>query len=209
MRKILLSILLVFACSFSFFAQSNVTKEDYTVYSSVLRNIRLEALKESKTKFSFVILDDTSSNLNIFDEYTAKRFRGLLRDFKRKNRTSSKLEKLFRVQYKYEITNQSKIDELLKIGSKEFKRIEAEYKARNIVIGMGIGDIIWEPFYEKYPNANGYYQFSRVGFSADKRFALVLVEGKGGSWDSQMQYILREVKGRWTIYQSSGSFTIE
>lgn len=207
MKKIL-SILVISICSFNLFAQSSLTKEEYAVYARVLRDIRLEDLKQSKTEFSFVILDDTSFNPNIFDEYTAKRFRGLLRDFKRKNLISSKLEKLFPVKYEYEITNDSEINELLKNGTKEFEKIKAEYKLRNIGIAGG-SDIVWKPFYEKYPNTNGYYQLSRVGFSSDKRFALVLVEGKGGSWDSSMQYVLRKVKGKWKVYLSSGSFSVE
>lgn len=206
MRKIFFSLLLISVCSFSLFAQSSPTKEEYAVYGRVLRDIRLENLKQTKAKYSFVILDDTFKPEH-FCEYKIGRFRSLSKDFKRKNLTSSKLEKSFPVSYAYEITSQAQIDELLKIGKKEFERIEAEYKLRNIGITSG-SDIIWEPFYAKYPNANGHYRFSRVGFSSDKRFALVSVEGQGGSWSSITEYILKKSKGRWTIYQAGGGFTI-
>ena len=198
--------MLIFVCSFSLFAQSSVTKEEYAVYARVLRYIRLENLEQSKTAFSFVILDDTFKPKDI-TEYKNGRFRSLSKDFKLKNLTSSKLEKSFPVNYDYEITNQSQIDELLKIGGKEFERIEAEYKLRNI----GITDknsFVWEPFYAKYPNADGYYRFSRVGFSSGKIFALVSVEGQGGFWSSNMECILKKTNGKWIIYQVGSSFGI-
>jgi len=206
MRKIFSLLFFIFVCSFCLFAQSSETKEEYAVYARVLRDIRSEDVKQSKAKYSFVILDATF-NPDYFSEYKNGKFRSLSTDFRRKNHTSSKLEKMFPVKYEYEMTSQSEIDELLKIGSNEFERVEAEYKLRNMVITSG-SSIVWKPFYAKHPKANGYYQFSRVGFSSDRKFALVSVEGKGAYWFSNMEYILRKVKGKWTVYQAAGSFGI-
>jgi hypothetical protein len=207
MRKIFSLLFLIFVCSFCLFAQSSVANEEYAVYARVLRDIRSEDLKQSKTKHSFVILD-TTFNPNYFSEYKNGKFRSLSADFKRKSITSSKLNKLFPVKYEYVTTSQSEIDELLKIGTKEYEKVKAEYKLRNLGITDGSG-IVWKPFHAKYPKANGYYKFSRVGFSSDKRFALVLVEGQGSYWSSNMEYILRKIKGKWTIHQAGGGFIIE
>lgn len=207
MKKILLSILAILICGFNLFAQSSLTKEEYAVYARVLRDIRREDLKQSKAKYSFVVLD-TTFKPEYFSEYKNGRFKSLSKDFSRKNLIPSKLEKLFPVNYEYEITSQFEIDQLLKIGSTDFERIKAEYKLRNIGITSG-SSIVWKPFYAKYPKANGYYRFSRVGFSSNKNFALVSVEGKGSVWSSNIEYILRKTRGKWTIYQSSGGFGIE
>lgn len=206
MKKILLSILVMLICGFNLFAQSTVTKEEYAVYARILRDIHLENLKQIKAKYSFVILDETFKPKHL-NEYKNGRFRSLSKDFIQKNLTSSKLEKSFSVNYDYEITSQSEIDKLLKIGEKEFNRIEAEYKLRNVGISSG-STIVWKPFHAKYPNANGYYQLSRVGFSKDKKFALVSVKGEGAYWTSNMDYILRKTRGKWTIYQASGGHGI-
>jgi hypothetical protein len=208
MRKIFFSLLLIFICGFNLFAQSSVIKEEeYAVYARVLRHIRSEDLEQTKAKYSFVILDTTFSP-NYFSEYKNGKFRNLSKDFVRKNLTSSKLETLFPVKYEYQITSQAEIDELLKIGRNELERVKAEYKLRNVGITDESG-FVWQPFYAKYPKANGYYQFSRVGFSSDKKFALVMVEGKGAYWSSNMEYILRKTKGKWTVYQAGGGFSVE
>lgn len=115
--------MLISVCSFCLFAQSSPTKEEYAVYGRVLRDIRLENLKQTKAKYSFVILDDTFKPEH-FCEYKSGRFRSLSKDFKRKNLTSSKLEKSFPVSYAYEITSQAQIDELLKIGKKNLKELK-------------------------------------------------------------------------------------
>lgn len=207
MRKILLAIFVIFVCSLISFSQSVITDEEYAVYGKILRNIRLLDLEQNKVGYSFVILEDTFKP-QFTGDYKTNKFGNLTQNFKRNNQTISKLEKLFPVKYEYEIISQSEIDELLKIGRNEFERVKAEYKLRNIGITGG-NEIVWHTFHAKHPKAKGYYQFSKVGFSSDKKFALVSVEGKGAYWSSTMEYILKKVKGKWTFYQSGGGFSIE
>lgn len=206
MKKIFFSISIIFFCSVNFLSQSNVTKEEYAVYARILRDIRLGDLKNNKAKYSFVILEDTFKS-DSTNEYENKKLRGLTQNFKQKNQTSSKLKKLFPVNYEYEVVGKSEIDEFLKTGEKELESFKTDHNLRKQTI-VGGSDITWKPFYENYPNSNGYYQFSRVGFSSDKSFALVFVEGKGASWSSTAEYVLRKVKGKWIIYFSGGGFSI-
>lgn len=203
MKKIIFTVLLICIYGLNLYAQPNASKEEYKVYASILKDIYSQNLKEYETKSSFVILNETFKPDN-FSRYKINRIRGLLRNFKQRNMTSAKLEESFQVNYNCEIISKSKMDALLTIGRNELERIKAEYKSRNIGIAYE-DDIVWKPFYEKYPNSNGYYKFSRVGFSSDKRIALVLVKREASDSGDLMQYILKKIKGKWVFYFAYGS----
>lgn len=208
MRRILFLALIILVCGFNLFAQASITKEEYAVYAAILRDIRFADAEQSKNEFSFVILYETFQP-EFFSHSPTGKFKSLSADFLRKNRRRSKLKKLFPINYEYETILQSEIDELLKIGAKEFERIEAEEKSRNNrIITEGSG-YVWKFFHAKYPNTKGYYQFSRIGFSQNKKFAVAAVEGKGAYWFSTTEYILKKTKGKWIIYSSSGSSGVE
>lgn len=203
MKKLFFTVLLISILGFNVFAQSNVSREEYLIYATVLENIYRDAWKENKTKTSFVILDETF-NPGYEDESDVVKMKGMSKDFNRKNRTSAKLKRLFPIKYTYEITSKSKVDELLETGRKELDRIKEDIKRNNKPQITWGSTIIWEPFYENYPNSNGYYQFSRIGFSSNKRFALVKVERDASVSGDSIFYILRKTKGNWRIYSSGG-----
>ena len=205
MKRAVIAFLLIFSGVCNLFAQTNATREEYRVYAQILKGIYHENLKVDETKLSVVILEDTL--VPDYDVDETGKMKGLVKDFNRKNRTSSKLKKIFPTKYQYEIIIESEINELWAIGKIELAKIEAENKSRQIKT-QGDSGIVWKPFNEKYPSSEGFYQFSRVGFSTDKRFALVLVEGSGTYWHSNRQYILRKVKNNWRIYSSGGGFSV-
>ncbi|HEY8562120.1 MAG TPA: hypothetical protein VIL74_17230 [Pyrinomonadaceae bacterium] len=195
-------------CHFGLFAQSAVTGEEYAVYASLLKIIDRENLKEYKVRYSFVIQDKTLA-AGFVNNFNSLRMKGLAEDFKLKNQNAGQLKRLIPVDLRYEIVADLEIDELLKTGRNELAKIEADYKERNLGIGFGASEIVWEPFYQKYPKTNGYYRFSRVGFSASRQFALVELERvSAGSGDSA-QYVLQKAKGDWRFYASAGNHWVE
>ncbi len=207
MKKIILIALLLCVYVFNVPAQANITKEEAVIYAQILKTMSPENWKENKTKFSFLILENTFKPEHC-NEYQNRKMKGLLADFKRKNQTTAKLPNLLAINYKYELINKAKIDELLEIGKKDFERIEEENKLRKIKIISG-SEIVWRPFYKKYPDSAGYYQFSRAGFSLNKRFAMVCVERNTGVGGDLITYILRKVKGKWRVYFSTGNGWVE
>jgi hypothetical protein len=194
------------------FAQSKVTKEEYAIYTTVLKSIYVDYLKENKTKLSFVIID-TTYQPDVFSEKKADKISGLLNNFKQRNQVSTKLDKSFPMKYRYEITNKSEIDNLLEIGRKEFN--ESQKKSKTPLPETSVEkwspfhkkylEEKWKPFHKKYLDSFGYYELSRVGFSFNKEFALVYVEFTASEGGSSMNYILSKKKGNWTIYHSYGS----
>ena len=59
MNKIIFTILLMAFCSYNLFAQKSVTKEEYAIYTVILKKIYQTQLKENKQKISFVIINET------------------------------------------------------------------------------------------------------------------------------------------------------
>jgi hypothetical protein len=201
-HKIILTFFTAFLlCVFSLniFAQTEVTKEEYAIYATVLKSIYVDNFNENKTKLSFVIID-TTDKPDVVSDYKVNKIRGLLNSFNQRNQVSVKLDKSFPIKYRYEITNKSEIDRLLEIGRKEF---DESQKKRKAPLPNGYSEI-WGPFHNKYLGSYGYYQFSRVGFGTGKEFALVYVEhtaSESGSWTN---YVLRKKKNHWMIYLSYG-----
>ena len=53
----------------------------------------------------------------------------------------------------------------------------------------------WEEFYQKYPDANGYFTFSRVGFSQDGRTALFSVSSHHAPLHAKGQFVIMRYDG--------------
>lgn len=202
MKKYFFAICLIFICFINFQAQKKISSEEYKVYAVILKDIYHVNFKEYKTKSAFVILNNTFQIKDI-DTYKIDKIKSLLSNFRRANKTIAVFEEKIPVKYDYEIIDKSKIDELLKIGREELEIKEAEYKKLNIGITQG-NDYIWNPFYKKYPGSNGYYQFSKTGFSSNRNFAVLHVERKAGSSGDSTIYILKKIRGKWKIHFSYG-----
>jgi hypothetical protein len=209
MKKIVSALLMAGVLSISLLGQSGLKREEYAAYATVLRDLNNggDGFNKHTKKYSFVILQNTFQ-AGDSTPFGVRKYRAITKDFKRKNLRSSLLTKSFPTRYKYELISQSEIDELLKIGKVELERIEAEAKLRKVGLGGGRSEIIWKSFYAKYPDAAGYYRFSEIGFSPDRRVALVQIEGVGAQWNSNMTYILKKIRGKWEVYTAGGGFGI-
>ena len=63
----------------------------------------------------------------------------------------------------------------------------------------------WQGFYQRFPRSPGIVTFSAVGFSADGRSALVMVDtGCGGMCGHTYYYLLQYLGGRWTVIRRAG-----
>lgn len=213
MKKILTLTLLFFSC-FNLFAQSNVTKEEYEVYTGIIEN-DYEDFKFDKSEINLVILNRTlipesasmekfldkkyfldymygqtsSNNLNpaIFEE--------LQKNLKQINPKNDILEERFPVEYKYNVITENDLKVLLDEGKKESIK-------NSCYVGISCD---WQLFFKKYKYSGGYYSFSRVGFNLNKRFALVAAEKEQGDYMSSNFYVLRKENKKWKVYKYFGS----
>lgn len=180
-----------------------VSKDEYLIYSAVLREmVRKE--KEEKLK-AFVISDQTIvlNRTMLSDVRDAAS-----RDLREKNKVSIKLGKIATAQVPVLIVAESRVRDLI-------KRSEVAWKNRNdqrfAETGIGILSMCgpdWSLFYEAFPGANGYYQFSRVGFNKKKTQAVVLISGNGEMWDWNQFFVFSKFKKRWRLRDSFGSFSV-
>ncbi len=201
MKRLIFAVLVVCFCHAGLIAQTGATAEEYAVYAGVLRDIDRKNRRETKIKTSFVIFDKTVKPEE-FDKSESPKMKGLIKDFREKNEISAKLTRRFPVNFSYGIVSQSELNKLLISGSKNLDESKTENKVRNTKFG---NEIPWKGFYEQFPKANGYYLFSRVGFSANKKFALVYAERAEFHSGDFTKYILRKVRGKWKIYSASGT----
>ena len=203
MRRTVFAFLLLCICNCIIFAQAKITAEEYSVYSGVLREVQKENLEFNKAEFSFLILE-TMLKPEYIGQYKAKRFRGMVKDLKSKADTSVKLDKLIPTKYQYQITNKSKIDELLNIGSKKLEELNANSEGKKSRWSGFEQEIVWKPFHKYFPDINGYHQFSRVGFSPSRKSALDFTK-RNGIWGGEsFRYLFKKVKGEWKLYSVDG-----
>lgn len=204
MRKLIFAIILLFICNFALSAQSKLTEEEYSVYAAILKKIRPDSLKDNTTQIYFVILDITGNSYT-YDERKVSKIRGLAKHFKLVNKSPAKIENSFPIKQRYEITNISEIKKLLDLGGREFNETQQKRREKGQAIFAEDDGTYWKYFNKKYSSSGGYYQFSRVGFSSNKQFALVNLEYRGeSSSGSSTSYILKKTRGKWNIYSSGG-----
>lgn len=209
MKKPIFTVLLICIYSFSLFAQSKITKEEYAVYDAVLKNRYMEILKQFSVKPSFVILADTVklnfipsgyTNKKSLLDYSNERLQGysedLLNKFREKNKSSVNLEKQSPTEYEYNIISRSEIDKLFEEGKKE----QAEYVKKCNPCSWGDG-FVWQPLRRKYPNSTGYSKFSRVAFSSDNKSAIVYIDDESAGHGDSMFYILEKADNKWKVYK--------
>jgi hypothetical protein len=204
MQKISILIFLILFCSLNFPAQTKLTQEEYAVYESVLKVIYEKNRETYSNKSEFVILDETKVDLEL-KLPPSKNYRNLIKDFTQKNSTPGILEKRLpsgEYSEKYYLVSRTEVDELLEKGRIELEKRRAEAKLNSSsTYYFPVGE--WLPFFQKYPESSGLHILSRVGFSG--QFALVQVKGNHGWNGFSRNYILKKVKGEWSIITILGS----
>jgi hypothetical protein len=176
--------------------QPTITKQEYDVYSVVLNDIL--HLKGSDKTERFLIYSETAYGPWILNS-SYRKYKGLLANYRKKNRSSAKVEPRFDVKSRYSIVHKAELEFLLEKGEQDVKISRQQQ--------LDCGNT-WKYFHEKFKNSNGYYRFSRVGFSWDGRWALVETEGQGGCWTSNSLHLLRWTKSGWKVFESVGGRTI-
>ena len=205
MKKALSTILFLTFCLSALYAQPNVSKEEYAVYAAILKSIYAENLKDDNLKTSFVILDETFKP-DFFDKWQADKFKGLSNDFKRKNQQSVNLKEQLPVKYSYSLLKKIELEKILEKGQVEAEKTKRDFEEKNKgKIRLITCDLPWKYFYESYPKSDGYNNFSRAGFSYNRKFAMVDVKREARCGGSYSTYILKKVGRNWKIYTSYGS----
>ena len=231
--KVIFTVLLIAFSSFNLFAQTTLTKEEYGVYAAVMneiyaRNTKHNEIyaknsKDNEIETSFVIFENTvEPNLETLEHNIKNQrildylditvppnssktfvFDDLLKNLEENNENSAKLDGRIPIDYKYSFISKDELDNLLKEGKKEY---EEELKRCNCVF-IGAGSI-WQPFFRKYRSYQGYYSFSKVGFSSDKQFALVFFKTESGDHGSSTFYVLEKTNDKWEVMKALGSYRI-
>ena len=165
MQKIAFLIFVILFCSSNLSAQTKLTQEEYAVYASVLKVIYKENRETYSNKSEFVIINETKVDPEI-DLPSSRKYKNLVVDFNQKNSASGIVERKFpRGAYSetYYLVSQAEIDDINEKARIEYeKRFAVEKLNRSIA---NPGGSSWATFYQKYPEASGYYNLSRVGFS--------------------------------------------
>lgn len=202
MRKLVLTIVFAITCASVVVGQAKLTSKDYAVYAHVLREIYKHNRETYSNKSEFVIVDKTRTDPEL-EMPSERRYRAVVKDFERKNAYSAAIERrLPRGAYSktYYLVPQSEIDELNEKGRIEFEKRYAIDKLNPQIANPGGAP--YTVFYQKYPEASGYYYLSRVGFSGQT--AIVQVEGDLGWNGFSRIYILKKIKGIWRTISVSG-----
>lgn len=203
MQKKAFLILLIILWASSLSAQKNVTPNEYPVYASVLKDIYKVNRETYSSKSEFVIINQTAVDQEL-ELPSNRKYKNLIKAFKRKNTTPGFLERKFpRGAYSetYYLVPQAEIDALNEKARIEYKRRYAIEKLNPSIAYPGGSS--WTTFFQTYPEASGYYYLSRVGFSG--QFAIVHVKGDLGWNGFSRIYILKRLKGKWKTISFSGS----
>ena len=217
----LFSSLMMVVQTSSGFGQARITAEEYSMYAIVLKEIYREQRRTDHKKYLMVLLSRSSSEpvpeLSRADQKPPgwkrdKRMKGLWENFDRRNKLPVSFQHKFPVKFGVEIVDREQIAVLIEKG-----KIETENEERNRREKLGTnyisdastcGPFTWKYFYQRFPRANQFYQFSRIGYSANRRYAVVEATGEGfGSGSNWTYWLIRTTSG-WKVYQASGGFRI-
>lgn len=182
-------------------AQSPVNTEEYQIYASLLENINKENYENYGRNTYFVILEKTltlrdldDDEREILDSFSVK-IQTMTDDFKYQNALPSLLLKQFPISFSYALENKSEIEKIVDESVEEGKNAFEIARQKNSEVMEGPPN--WGLFYQKYDGAAGYYSFSRVGFSRNKRNACVIVK-KDDNWNGFTRFLhFRRVNGKW------------
>jgi hypothetical protein len=207
MRIILAGFLIIFG-SFNLFAQSKITEEEYAVYSKIFES--LYEKRQVAPDFQLVILDTTikkslyASNPEnhakryladignpFYKDFGQQKIAEILKDYNEKNSGSAPIKEEFKTKYTYKLISQNELDELLSVGKKLYDEMP-EKPVNELHSPM----VIWKPFLDQY-RTDGCYSLSRIGFSKDKKLALVLFSRSQGIMGDDVFYILENIDGQW------------
>jgi hypothetical protein len=168
---------------------TDIGAEEYDVYSSLLKpfaekNFKKVYLVREETSVGISLSESVDTKMSFIKEHFPKIEPVILDSFRQKNQQRYKLEDKFSKN-----TN---------------TRILTDAEAGEIFSDPKLG---WDKFYLKYPESNGIFDFSRVGFNLNKTQAFLCIGRLAGPRAGRGDYLLlSKERGVWMVKQSSMSW---
>lgn len=206
MKKITFTVFVLLFFSWNFSAQSKITDEEYSIYSAVFESIYNK--NKSPSNIQIVIMDSTikfsknsvslesylrsgSTADQIYQAHSQQKVEELQRSYNERNLKEATIKRKFKIKNDYAIISGHELNKLLIEGKKLYDEMP----------NMPPNDshspmITWKPFLNKY-RTDGCYSFSRVGFSKDRKLAIVFVSHSNGISGTDAYYILKKTDGYW------------
>lgn len=195
----LLTLIFLFLFAFNFALKpinaQTASIEQYAVYSALLNEIYNSTKGRNLPATSLIIQSNTRHLLmdleeekwagkGIKKESTAysPQFREAIEDYKLKKEPQI-IENSLKIEADYLLIKQEELDTLLKRDNSPLKD--------------------WDAFQRKFPNAGGYYSFSRVGFNSEMTHAFVYVSFACGDTCGNGSYkFLTKESGVWKVKET-------
>jgi hypothetical protein len=185
-----------------------ITRDEYRLYALAFNNIRKEARAGLKNEYLVILSVAQNTDEPVIDR--SERFKGMLADYRRKNISLHPINPALPSLRNYSLIEKIELDGLLDLGRLETKKKkEIGSRGGKPLYNAGpCGDAeqIWQPFYAKFPKSAGYYKVSRIGFSTNRKAAILTIIGEGADWDGNWTYILIKIQRGWRVYIGSGGF---
>lgn len=145
-----------------------VSREEYEVYSVVAVRAALDSTSRDPKRIVF--LDRTFQgqiNPECFTEDLRVSFADAVSDLNAKNNLEQVLYSRFKLKSRYDMVSEKELARMkVEVESPQTSHANTEAKHRVF---------LWEMFYKRFQGASGYMGFSRVGFSSDRKKAVVSV----------------------------------
>jgi hypothetical protein len=173
--------------------QSEVSSEEYAVYSAVLgqRDVSEETtqfvIEDHTQPTNFLYDDDLPGHLKFVKRRLPSLSQVAFNDFRTKNQLSQPLNRSFNLKSRYSLLSRSKFE--------GFAGPEGM---------MEMSEVGWQRFYSEYGGASGLLSFSRVGFDHKRNQGLVFIShirghSSGRQWGDGSYVLLIKKKGRWRV----------
>ena len=173
--------------------QSEVSSEEYAVYSALLRQrrvpegITLIVIEDHTQTTEFLYDDDLSGHLKYVKRRLPSFSQVAFNDFRAKNRESQTLNRSFNLKLRYSLLSRAKFESFAGPGGT-----------------MEMSEAGWQRFYSEYRGSSGLLSFSRVGFDHKKNQALVFISdirghSSGRQWGDGSYVLLIKKARRWRV----------
>lgn len=211
-----LAFLLLFF-PFVAFPQSE-TSDEVSIYSLVVKEVinwENSRYSSDETKIDRLIItketiSDTDLSFLLSDEPPSQK--GLSLNFVNANKKPVILTPQFSSDKRFLLVDFTEISDLIA----ESKRLDelARQKIENDHFQrygrkVGVGCICcnsWSQFRKKFPNDYAYFRFSRIGYSNNRRYALVEADGSSACGNSNYSIYLRKTWRGWKIHSVGAGF---
>lgn len=114
-----------------------------------------------------------------------------MESYNEKNLKPAKLKRNLKLNKDYTFISQSELNKFLVEGRKLYDEMDPKP-----VNELHADMVVWKPFLNTY-KTRGCYSLSRVGFSKDKKFALVLAHFNSGISGDAAYFLFEKINDEW------------